>query len=148
MCHFDEKENDKVKYRGSFRQTIFAMKTLARYNFTTVLTIQNHYDLDKNLLLNTFNQIFKEQEIYNADIQITTSYPNFEEEHLTKSSSKTDCMFGRVLTNDGVYSCPFLSGDYRGRVGASFKDYSTSLTAETDFCAVCSKSNNFMFTIG
>ena len=57
-------------------------------------------------------------------------------------------MFGRVLSNNGVYACPFLSNDYRGRVGTSFKDYSKNICAETDFCATCSKNNGFMFTIG
>ena len=39
LCHFDEHENDISKYRGNFRQTIFALKTLSRYNFKSVLTI-------------------------------------------------------------------------------------------------------------
>ena len=56
-------------------------------------------------------------------------------------------MFGRTLGLNGVYACPFLSNDYRGRVGSSFKNYSNIVMAETDFCATCSQNNNFMFTI-
>ena len=41
LTHYDELMNDEVKYRGHFRQTIFALKTLSRYNFTSVLTVQN-----------------------------------------------------------------------------------------------------------
>lgn len=148
LTHFNELESDKVKYRGNFRQTIFALKTLARYNFNSVLTIQNYYKLDKNVILEMFNNIFKEQEIFNTDIQIITSHPDFEDENFSKPSSKTDCMFGRTLGANGVYSCPFLSNDYRGRVGSSFKNFSESVNAETDFCATCSKNNNYMFTIG
>ena len=95
-----------------------------------------------------FNYLFKEQEIFNTDIQIITSHPDFEDENFSKPSSKTDCMFGRTLGANGVYSCPFLSNDYRGRVGSSFKNFSESVNAETDFCATCSKNNNYMFTIG
>lgn len=148
LAHYDEHESDKVKYRGNYRQTFFALKTLSRYNFSSVLTIQNHYNLDKNLLSEMFNKVFKEQEIYNTDLQIICSHPNFEDENYSKPSSKTDCMFGRTLSENGVYSCPFISNDYRGRVGSSFKDYSKSISAETDFCATCSKNNNFMFSIG
>ena len=57
-------------------------------------------------------------------------------------------MIAGYLSENGIYSCPFLSNDYRGRVGSSFKNYSQSMTAETDFCATCSRNNNFMFTIG
>lgn len=148
LAHFNELESDKVRYRGNFRQTIFALKTLSRYNFNSVLSIQNFYNLEKVEILNEFNRIFKEQEILNTDIQIVVSHPNFNDENFAKSSSKTDCMFGRILTQKGVYACPFLANDYRGRVGSSFKDFSKTVTAETDFCATCSKNNGYMFSIG
>lgn len=148
LTHYDEMENDKAKYRGNYRQTIFALKTLSRYNFSSVLTIQNYYKLDKSLILETFNLIFKENEINNTDIQISCSHPEFEDENFCRPSEKTDCMYGRTLSVSGVYSCPFLAGDYRGRVGSSFLNYSKMVSAETEFCATCSKNNNFMFTIG
>lgn len=148
LAHFDELESDKIKYRGHYRQCIFALKTLTRYNFNSVLTIQNYYNIEKIQINEAFNQIFKEHEIYNTDLQIICSYPDFEEENFVKKSSKTDCMHGRILCSSGIYSCPFLSGDYRGRVGSSFKNYSKNILAETDFCATCSKNNDFMFAIG
>lgn len=148
LAHFNELESDKVRYRGNYRQTLFALKTLSGYNFTSVLSIQNYYNLEKQDLLTIFNSIFKEHEIKNTDIQITSSYPCFSDENYSKESEKTDCMHGRILTEQGVYSCPFLANDYRGRVGSNFKNYSKTITAETDFCATCSKNNNFMFSIG
>lgn len=148
LTHYQELESDKAKYRGNFRQTIFSLKILSRYNFTSVLTIQNYYKLDKNLIMEMFNQIFKEQGINNTDLQITCSYPDFVDENFSKPASQTDCMHGRTLCGNGVYACPFLSNDYRGRVGSSFKNFSQTVTAETDFCATCSKNNGCMFTIG
>lgn len=148
LNHFDEIENDKSKYRGNYRQTIFALKTLSRYNFTSVLVFQNYYNLEHCVIREMFNKIFKEQEIYNTDLRIIFSHPNFDDENFLKPAHKTDCMCGRTLGANGVYACPFLSNDYRGRLGASFKNYSKSVTAETDFCATCSKNNDFMFTIG
>lgn len=148
LAHFNEQESDKIKYRGHYRQIFFALKTLSRYNFSSVLIIQNYYKIDKNILSEMFNKIFKEQEIYNTDLQIICSHPDFEDENYSKPSSKTDCMFGRTLSENGIYACPFVSNDYRGRSGSSFKDFSKSITAETDFCATCSKNNNFMSSIG
>lgn len=148
LAHFNELESDKVRYRGNFRQTIFALKTLCRYNFNSVLSIQNFYNLDKNEIKNEFSRIFAEQGIQNTDIQINLSYPNFDDENFAKPSHKTDCMTGRILTQKGVYACPFLANDYRGRVGSSFADYSKTFTAETDFCATCSKNDGCMFSIG
>lgn len=148
LTHYNEIENDKSKYRGNFRQTIYALKTLCNYNFTSVLNIQNSYSLDNKELINKFSFIFQEQNITNTDIQITPSHPSFSEENFSKSAVKTDCMRGRILCQNGVYACPFLANDYRGRVGSSFKDFSKSITAETDFCATCSKCNNYIFSIG
>ena len=95
-----------------------------------------------------FNKVFKDNEINNTDIQITVSHPAYSDENFSKPASKTDCMYGRTLSQNGIYACPFLSNDYRGRVGSSLKDYSKTIMAETDYCATCSKNNNFMFTIG
>lgn len=148
LVHFDELENDKTKYRGNFRQTIFALKTLTRYNFNSVLAIQNYYNLSEQEISKNFSKIFAEQEIHNTDLQIKPSKSLIEDSDITTSSPKTDCMFGRTLGINGIYSCPFLSNDYRGRVGSSFKNFSKNFTAETDFCATCSKNKDFIFTIG
>ena len=127
LAHYNELESDKVKYRGNYRQTIYALKTLSRYNFNSVLSIQNFYKLNENEIKEAFNEIF---------------------ENFAKPSQKTDCMFGRTLCQNGIYTCPFLADDYRGRAGSSFKDYSKNVMAETDFCATCSKNNNYMSAIG
>ena len=148
LVHFDEFENDKVKYRGHYRQNIFALKTLSRYNFTSVLTVQNYYKINKETIIETFSNILKVQEISNTDIQITNSHPDYNDENFAKQSKKTDCMYSRTLSNNGIYACPFLANDYRGRVGSSLKNFSKNITAETDYCATCSKNNNFIFTIG
>ena len=148
LAHFNELDSDKVRYRGNYRQTIFALKTLSRYNFTSVLSVQNYYNLAESEIHSMFSKIFAENEISNTDIQVTVSYPTSEENENLSAACKTDCMYGRVLAQNGVYCCPFLANDYRGRSGSSFKDFSKSVTAETDFCMSCSKNNGFMFTIG
>lgn len=147
LAHFSETDNDLIKYRGNFRQTIFALKTLTRYNFNSVLTIQNYYKIPQDEIINSFKLIFAEQEISNTDLQIISSHPDFQEENYTNPSKNTDCMNGRILTQNGVYTCPFLAGDYRGRCGSNFKNYSKYITAESEFCATCSQNKNKIFAI-
>ena len=147
LTHWDELKNDKVKYRGNYRQTISALKILSRYGFNSILTIQNYYSLGTQEIIMNYKQIFSQNEITNTDIKINVSYP-INNNGLIQASKKTDCMSGRVLAQNGVYACPFLSNDYRGRLGSSFKDYSKIMNAETDFCLTCSANNNTVFSIG
>lgn len=148
LTHYNEAENDKVKYRGHFRQTIFALKTLCNYNFNSVLTIRNYFNLSEEEIIENFERLLAEHSITNVDIKITEVFSIPEEGFVNDSAIKTDCMYSRILTSSGVYSCPFLAGDYRGRCGSGFKDYSKSVSAETDFCMTCSKNKSAMFLIG
>jgi MoaA/NifB/PqqE/SkfB family radical SAM enzyme len=148
LTHYDELMSDKARYRGNFRQTISALKILGRYNFTSVLSIQNYYKLEEKDIKQNFKQIFEHNDIKNVDLQINVSYPNFENENFSKPAENPDCKRGRILNVNGVYACPFLSGDYRGRAGSSFKDFAHSISAETDFCATCSANQKALFAIG
>lgn len=148
LAHFNESESDKIKYRGHYRQTMSALKNLSRYNFTTVLSIQNFYGLSEIILKENFAKIFAENNITNTELQVNLSYPVSTDENFIAAAEKTDCMYGRVVTKNGIYACPFLSNDYRGRTGSSFKNFSKSVTAETDFCTVCSLNNTWLFSIG
>lgn len=148
LTHFNEIENDNAKYRGNFRQTVFSLKTLSNYNFNSVLAIQNYYNLDKELIKFSFEKIFADNNIKNTDLQINNSYNSMSSDENITSSEKCDCMEGRCLGLKGVYACPFLSNDYRGRVGYDMKNYSKVFRAETDFCMTCSQNKNFIFSIG
>ena len=148
LTHFLEKESDSAKYRGNYRQTIFALSTLSRYDFSSVLVIQNCFNLTSEILQQNFEEIFTSHNIKNTDLQIVNSYEKNQEPEYSMMSEKTDCMYGRMLAETGIYSCPYLSGDFRGRVGSSFKNYSDSVSAETDFCSTCSANNNLVFAIG
>lgn len=148
LTHYSETENDKARYRGNFRQTIFALKTLCRYNFTSVLSVQNYYNLSENEIIQNFNQVFPSHNILNTYVQITTSFPTDELNSENTTCVQPDCTTGRVLAQNGIFSCPFLANDYRGRCGSSLKDYSKSIAAETDFCLTCIKNKKPVFSIG
>ena len=70
-----------------------------------------------------------------------------EEEKLEAQWNKLDCEYGRILTSKGVYTCPFLANDYRGRCGSSFVDYNKKSSLETSFCETCISSKKQLFSI-
>lgn len=149
--HYDEIKNDDVRYRGAFRHGIFAIKHLLKYNFNVIIALTNCYNLPQNEIYEGFSRVF---ERYSMDfgsvrLQITPWHnKNAKSDELKISlNNNFDCVYGRVLSSKGVYTCPFLSNDYRGRCGSSFADYSKKASLETEFCATCSESDNSIFAL-
>lgn len=152
--HYDEMKNDDIRYRGAFRQAVFAIKHLVKYNFNPIISVTNYYNESTSELLEGFSYIFTKNN-FDLDISNLQIIPwhnkngKFEEE-LSESSmtwDSLDCEYGRILTAQGVYTCPFLANDYRGRCGGSFRDYTKRSSLETSFCNTCIKSKKQMFGI-
>ena len=153
LDHYDEIKNDDIRYRGAYRHAIFAIKHLYKYDFTPIIHAVNYYNEDYNDLYTNLFNLFSEHgyEIYPTQIKITPYY----NKEATEDSSPADythkphpdCRFGRVLTNKGIYACPFLSGDYRGRCGSSIENCATKIAMESDFCQTCMKSKYEIFAI-
>lgn len=149
--HYDEIKNDDIRYRGAYRQAVFAIKHLLKYNFNPIITVTNYYNLSMEEILRGFKAIFSKNnfELDETNLQINPWYDKsskFEEDTI-KTWNKLDCEYGRILTSTGIYTCPFLSNDYRGRCGSSFADYNKKSSLETSFCNTCIKSQNQMFSI-
>lgn len=141
LSHPDEHKNDNARYRGAYRQTMFAIKNLERYGFFVIIEAINYYDEDENMLLEMYRQKFAEYGV-NPEISIAKYFDKTKElNNNSNNNPNKDCLRSRTLSSSGVYSCPMLAEDYRGRMGANFKNYSQTVTAETDFCAVCSACN-------
>ena len=151
LDHYDEMKNDDVRYRGAFRQTVFAVKHLIKYGFNPIITVTNYYNESEDELMKGFEQLFDktDYEVNSFNIQINPWYnPKLKDENIIlNSNTELDCMNGRILTVGGVYSCPFLANDYRGRCGANLRDFNRKSTLETGFCSVCLKAKSQMFGI-
>ncbi len=151
FAHYDEFKNDEVRFRGAFRQNLYALKCLDKYDFTTIMCVNNYYKEANQKLTDEFNMIKQSNELKNSMVQVTdwvdvchhddSVIPNDE------MLLKCDCSNGRLLTQNGIFSCPFLSNDYRGRMGSDFKDFSQVVRLETDFCSTCIKNKEPMFSI-
>lgn len=152
LDHYDELKNDAIRYRGAYRHAVFALKHLLKYEFTPIITVTNYYNLSMEEIYNEYVQIFNKNnlDLSSHNIQIIPYYNKeipFVETQEEKSFDKLDCKNGRVLTTSGIYTCPFLANDYRGRSGGSFADYNKKSSLETNFCNNCLNSKNFIFSI-
>ncbi len=147
--HYDEIKNDDIRSRGSYRAVVHAIKSLAKYGFNPILCITNYYHEDRNTLMEEFKKLCKKAG-FDADENNFTineyADKNSSVEEIEKWDSP-DCEYGRILTAKGVYSCPFLANDHRGRCGSSFSDYSRHNTLETQFCKTCAKNKGKLFGI-
>jgi MoaA/NifB/PqqE/SkfB family radical SAM enzyme len=148
---FDEIKNDDIRYRGAYRQAIFAIKHLLKYNFNPIITVTNYYNLSEEEIYEGFKKVFTHNnfDLDKSNIQINPYHDkNSPSENIIQpQNNKLDCMYGRILTTNGIYTCPFLANDYRGRCGSTFTDYNKKSSLETSFCNTCIKSKNQMFSI-
>lgn len=149
--HYNEIKNDDIRGRGSYRQSIHAIKSLVKYGFNPIICITNYYNEDKKTLLNEFKQVCLKAGFNAKDSNFTVNlfydknkpFDNFPE----LGWNNLDCEYGRILTSKGVYTCPFLANDHRGRCGADFKDYAKHNSLETSFCATCINNKEKLFGI-
>lgn len=149
--HYNEIKNDDIRGRGSYRQTVHALKSLVKYGFNPILCITNYYNEDRNILLNEFKKICIKAGFEASDSNFTINLyhnKNQNPKELPEFSWKSlDCEYGRILTAKGVYTCPFLANDSRGRCGSAFKDFARHNTLETQYCATCIENKEKLFGI-
>lgn len=148
--HYDEVKSDDIRGRGTYRQIMHAAKTLSKYDFNPIFNITNYYKEDKKTLISNFKRVFDSIDVpvEDCNFQINEYYDKYSKDEMFVETYKNlDCQTGRILTEKGVYVCPFLANDHRGRMGADFTDYGKKVCLETPFCAVCAKNKEKMFSI-
>ena len=146
FAHYDELKNDSVRSRGSYRQNIYALKCLDKYDFTNIICVSNYYKEPHNLIMSEFQKKLEDTGIENAIIQINEWY-NSSDEDICDINGESDCMTSRTVTSKGVFACPFLANDYRGRMGTDLTNYSKTIRLETPYCATCIKNKEKMFSV-
>lgn len=150
MDHYIETKNDDIRGRGAYRQAISAIKCLIKYNFNPIINIVNYYKEDKKTLIEEFSNLCRKIgfETNDFNFQIKEYHNKFSQNQENFELSETnnfDCQCGRILTDRGVYVCPFLANDHRGRMGSDFQDFSKKMYLETNFCLTCAKNKNKVF---
>ena len=149
--HYDEKTNDDIRGRGSYRKCLHAIQSLLKYEFNPIITVVNHFGENENSLKQKLQEVFEKIDFITEDLNINIIPLIKKNEYLEVKTkdvyTKLDCSHGRTLTNNGVYNCPVNTEDYRGRAGCDFKDFSKNVMLDTPACTYCMSVNKQLFGI-
>ena len=143
LDNYDERKNDDLRGRGSFRKAIGAVQSLIKYTFTPTIKYTNYFNEDKNLIKSSMEALWERYGIDKEDV-VLEILPWFDKnanseprEISSQVCKKLWCSKSRILTAKGVFNCPMLVNDYRARTGTTFKDFSKKCYLETPICAQC-----------
>ncbi len=151
--HYIEKENDLLRGRGSFRKAIHAIQSLNKYEFNPILAIVNHKNIDEKELKLKFKELcdtinFETGDINFKIVPLLKKEGNWEiPDNVNYDKLNVECANSRTLTINGIFTCPLLSTDNRGKCGSDFNDFSTKSYLETSYCSQCIKHNNYLFSL-
>ncbi len=151
--NYNEKENDEQRGRGSFRKAIHAIQSLVKYDFNPILSIVNYQNMPITELKNRFKELCNSFNFETTDINFKI-IPLMQKEKQVEIPENTEfeklhleCAKSRTLTINGIFSCPLLCGDNRGKCGSDFIDFSNKNYLETPYCTQCIAHNQKIFSL-
>ena len=149
--HYDEIKNDDVRSRGSFRQVINAAKSLTKYGFNPIFCVTDSYHEGEQKLLEGLKLVCTKFGLNSkpANFRINNLIGSLNSDNIDFDCGwkSLDCEYGRVVTTKGIYVCPLLANDHRGRSGCDFTDFSRKNSLETNYCVECIQNKNAFFSI-
>lgn len=149
--HYNEVKSDDIRGRGTYRQVLHAVKSLVKYQFNPIICVTDYYGEGEDILIPELKKVFAKVGFDALDNNFKVNKWYDKNKNTTLETLNTwknlDCENGRVLTTKGIYTCPFLANDHRGRSGSNFKDFSRKNTLETSFCSTCLNNQKAMFSI-
>jgi len=163
LDHYTEEKNDSIRGKGTFKKALGGIENLLRYGFNPIISAVNIWNEDEQELKSGFMELLKRIRFEAEDINLkiiscmkTGEYTRYfgdysDNELITlKDTEKLDlsyfdCASSRVVSMNGIYCCPMLVNDPRGKVGNSLEDFSKKTFLETNICYTCKKHNSKMF---
>ncbi len=163
LDHYKEHKNDEVKGKGSFKKTMSGINNLVNSDFNPIITAVNLWGEDDEEFRRGFFELLSQFDIEFSEINLKilpaiktgeyrANFCTYNENELVTSESfkntspeKFDCANTRVITDDGVYVCPALINDPRGRVGENIRDASSKFFLELNTCYSCQCANSKLF---
>lgn len=142
----DEIENDNLRGRGTFRKALSAINSLIKYEFNPIISVVNYKNKKRSEIFKEFSEFFikKGIEIEDINLKIIPYFPReieLKEKDNLKDEILFDCKSSRVVSQNGIYSCPMLVGDYRARLGSTLEDSSKNNYLDCEKCMVCIENN-------
>ena len=150
--HYNEKENDLIRGRGSYRKAVHAIQSLIKYEFNPILSIVNHFNVPEEELKASFKELCMSFNFETSDINFKIIPLLNKNQHLDIKEDtdfenlNVECAKSRTLTINGIFTCPLLSADNRGKCGSDITDFSQKSYLETDFCSQCINHNKYLFS--
>lgn len=152
MDSANEKENDEQRGRGTFRKALHAIQSLIKYEFNPIISIVNYKNEKEDIIKENFTHLFDSIGFKTNDINFKIN-PLLERKSsydidgtMNFKNLKVECTKSRTLTLNGVFYCPLLTKDNRGKCGSGFNEYSSKSYMETEFCTQCIKHNKSLFS--
>lgn len=142
----NEIENDNLRGRGSFRKALVAISSLLKYEFNPIISVVNYQNKEKSQIFEEFQNYFSKKDFVLDDInlKIIPFFKKSDEINQIEINDeieyeKLDCYNSRVVSQNGIYSCPMLVDDYRARLGSTLADCSKINYLDCEKCAICVK---------
>lgn len=162
--HYTELKNDEIRGKGSFRKIVSGIENLTNHGFNPIISVVNIWEEDEESLRDGFINLLSKLDFQPTDINIKIIPPikageyekNYscytEDDIVTEEGIKNcdttrfDCANSRVVTEDGIYVCPSLLNDPRGKIGNTILESSKKFYLEPAICYTCQKGNRNLFT--
>ena len=159
LDHYKEHKNDEIRGRGSYRKALSGIRSLVNNGFNPIINAVNIWNEDEAEFKQGFFELlagfnFEPTEINLKIIPVikTGEYAkNFHgygdndivtSENFKKNNPENfDCSNSRVIAEDGVYVCPALVNDPRGKIGDTLQDSPSKVFLEMNTCSSCQQSN-------
>lgn len=163
LDHFTEGRNDEYRARGVFKKVLNALTLAQKYNLPADVICVNLKNEDENLLRDGFVSLFEKRNLNLSlsDVKILPmlkmgTYAKYyhisdEEKQVTFDALNDfdiellDCRNSRVLTVNGIYCCPALINDPRGRLGDNLTSFVKNVYLETQTCVDCLNRKDKLF---
>lgn len=144
----DEIKNDNYRGRGSYRKALCAIMSLIKYEFNPIISVVNYKNRPKDEIYREFKEFFMKKgfEMEQINLKVIPFFQTNDEtaqiemvENL--QIEKLDCYNSRIISQNGVYSCPMLVNDYRARLGSGLNNCSKINYLDCEKCSICTKTN-------
>jgi len=163
LDHYKEYKNDEIRGKGSYKKTLNGIRSLINNGFNPVINAVNLWEEDEAEFKAGFFKLLAEFNFEPSEINLKIIPPvktgefakNFssyaENDLVTAESMKNcnpenfDCANSRVIAEDGVYACPALVGDPRGKIGKTLSDAAQKIFLELNTCSSCQSANKKIF---
>jgi MoaA/NifB/PqqE/SkfB family radical SAM enzyme len=153
--HYTEEKNDEIRGKDSFKKALSGIENLLRYGFNPILSVVNIWGENPDDLRKGFSELLSKVNFEPDDInfkiipplklgEYAKNFGGYDENELVTNEklekidkSKFDCASSRIVTNNGVFVCPILINDPRGKVGNTLTDSSKQFFLEQNACYTC-----------